>query len=53
VCSFPVTSTGGDWEVVPDLPIDPFSRSRIDTSVAELLDERAAVTALGLLPGQA
>ena len=53
VCSFPVTSAGGDWQVVPDLQIDAFSRSRIDASVAELLDERAAVAGLGLLPGQA
>ncbi|TQO20691.1 malate dehydrogenase (NAD) [Rhodoglobus vestalii] len=53
VCSFPVTSSGGNWQVVPDLPINAFSRSRIDGSVAELLDERAAVAALGLLPGQA
>jgi malate dehydrogenase len=50
VCSFPVTSSGGHWQVVPDLSIDAFSRSRIDSSVAELLDERAAVAALGLLP---
>ncbi|MBC7402622.1 MAG: malate dehydrogenase [Microbacteriaceae bacterium] len=53
VCSFPVTSSGGDWQVVHDLPIDAFSRSRIDASVTELLEERAAVAALGLLPGQA
>ncbi|MBC7591056.1 MAG: malate dehydrogenase [Salinibacterium sp.] len=52
VCSFPVTSSGGDWEVVPDLSVDAFSRSRIDASVAELLDERAAVIELGLLPGR-
>ena len=52
VCSFPVTSSGGDWKVVPDLSVDAFSRSRIDASVAELLDERAAVIELGLLPGQ-
>jgi malate dehydrogenase len=51
VFSFPVTSSGEDWEVVPDLPIDAFSRSRIDASVTELLDERDAVAALGLLPG--
>jgi malate dehydrogenase len=51
VCSFPVTSSGGDWQVVPGLPIDDFSRSRIDASVAELLEERSAVAALGLLPG--
>ena len=52
VSSFPVTSSGGEWELVPDLSIDAFSRSRIDTSVAELLDERAAVEALGLLAGR-
>lgn len=52
VCSFPVTSSGGEWQVVPDLPINAFSRSRIDGSVAELLDERSAVAALGLLPGR-
>lgn len=51
ICSFPVTSSSGEWEVVPDLPVDEFSRSRIDASVRELVDERAAVTALGLLPG--
>lgn len=52
VCSFPVTSSGGDWQVVPDLSIGDFSRSRIDASVAELLDERNAVAALGLLSGR-
>ena len=49
VSSFPVTSSGGEWVLVPDLSIDAFSRSRIDASVAELLDERNAVEALGLL----
>jgi malate dehydrogenase len=52
VSSFPVTSSGEDWQIVPDLTIDAFSRSRIDASVAELLEERSAVAALGLLPGQ-
>jgi malate dehydrogenase len=47
--SFPVTSTGGHWQIVPDLEINEFSRRRIDASVAELLDERNAVKALGLL----
>ncbi len=50
VSSFPVTSVGGDWQVVEGLEIDDFSRSRIDASVAELADERAAVRSLGLLP---
>jgi malate dehydrogenase len=42
-------STGGRWEIVQGLDIDPFSRERIDASVAELLEEREAVKALGLI----
>ena len=49
VSSFPVTSEGGDWQIVEGLEIDEFSRARIDASVAELAEERAAVEALGLL----
>ncbi|GAB2466274.1 malate dehydrogenase [Conyzicola lurida] len=49
ISSFPVTSTGGDWQIVEGLDIDEFSRARIDASVAELGEERAAVEALGLL----
>ncbi len=49
ISSFPVTSQNGAWEIVGGLEIDAFSRRRIDASVAELLEERAAVTALGLL----
>ena len=49
ISSFPVTSTGGEWHVVPDLEIDELSRARIDVSVAELGDERAAVRSLGLV----
>ncbi|MFF1574421.1 malate dehydrogenase [Leifsonia sp. NPDC058292] len=49
VSSFPVRSVDGEWQIVPGLDIDPFSRSRIDASVAELLEERDAVRALGLL----
>ena len=40
---------GGRWEVVPDLEINDFSRSRIDASVRELQEERDAVQALGLV----
>jgi malate dehydrogenase len=46
---FPVTSVGGAFHIVQDLTIDPFSRERIDASVAELAEERVAVTELGLL----
>lgn len=49
ISSFPVTSSGGEWEIVPDLEIDEFSRGRIDASVAELVEERDAVRALGLI----
>jgi malate dehydrogenase len=49
ISSFPVTSTGGRWQIVPGLQIDEFSRARIDASVAELVDERDAVMALGLI----
>src|SRR3954454_19584550 len=49
ISSFPVTTKGGDWEIVQGLEIDDFSRARIDASTAELADERAAVTALGLI----
>jgi malate dehydrogenase len=49
ISSFPVTSKNGKWEIVQGLDIDEFSRSRIDASVAELIEERDAVKALGLL----
>lgn len=51
VSSFPVISRGGLWEIVEDLEIDDYSRQRIDTSVAELEEEREAVRSLGLIPG--
>ena len=49
ISSFPAVSTGGAWQVVPDLDIDDFSRARIDASVAELVEERDAVRSLGLI----
>jgi malate dehydrogenase len=49
LCGFPVTCAGGEVAIVKDLEIDEFSRGRIDASVAELLEERAAVAELGLL----
>ncbi|NMR18983.1 malate dehydrogenase [Cellulomonas fimi] len=49
ISSFPVTSTGGEWEIVQGLEIDEFSRGRIDASVAELVEERDAVKGLGLI----
>ncbi|GAA4601809.1 malate dehydrogenase [Actinoplanes octamycinicus] len=49
ISSFPVTSKGGKWEIVQGLEISEFSRARIDASVAELQEERAAVQGLGLI----
>jgi len=49
ISSFPVTTSNGDWEIVQGLEIDEFSRGKIDASVAELTEERAAVTELGLI----
>ncbi len=49
ICSFPVRSVAGQWQLVRDLVITEFSRARIDASVAELIDEREAVRSLGLL----
>ena len=50
ICSLPVRAHEGVWSVVTGLEIDPESRRRIKASVAELLEEREAVRALGLLP---
>ncbi|RHA44105.1 malate dehydrogenase [Cellulomonas rhizosphaerae] len=49
ISSFPVTVSGGVLTIVPGLEIDEFSRGRIDASVAELVEERDAVRALGLV----
>ncbi|GAA1763050.1 malate dehydrogenase [Nocardioides hankookensis] len=49
ISSFPVTTKDGDWSIVQGLEIDDFSRGKIDASTAELADERAAVTELGLI----
>jgi malate dehydrogenase len=47
--SFPCTCKDGEWSIVQGLEIDDFSRGRIDASVAELVDERDAVSELGLI----
>ncbi len=49
VSSFPVTIKDGKWEIVQGLDINEFSRGKIDKSVAELTDEKKAVTELGLI----
>ena len=44
ISSFPCRADGkGGWEIVTGLEIDDFSRSKIDASVAELVEERDTV----------
>jgi malate dehydrogenase len=43
ISSFPVRVRGGKWEVVQKLPINDFSREKIDQSVAELKEEKSMV----------
>jgi malate dehydrogenase len=49
ISSFPCTCSNGKYEIVKNLPIDDYSRAKIDASVAELLEERDAVKGLGLI----
>ncbi|HET6503490.1 MAG TPA: malate dehydrogenase, partial [Amycolatopsis sp.] len=44
-----VTTRDGRYEIVQGLELNEFSRTRIDASVAELAEERAAVRQLGLV----
>jgi malate dehydrogenase len=46
VYSYPVTTKNGEYAIVPDLPINAFSRERMDLTRQELEEERAAVEAL-------
>ena len=43
IASFPVRVRAGKWEIVPDVPINDFSRDKIDKSVAELREEKSLV----------
>ncbi len=47
--SFPIRTDGKKWEIVQGLPVNEFSQSKIDATVKELTDERAAVKELGLI----
>ncbi|TVU59312.1 malate dehydrogenase [Paenarthrobacter nitroguajacolicus] len=49
VYSYPVTTSGGNWEIVEGLEVNDFSRRKMDATAAELFDERAAVADLGLI----
>ena len=49
ISSFPARSAGGEWEIIQGVPVNEFSRAKIDASVAELAGERDAVRALNLI----
>ena len=44
ISSFPVRVWGGKWEIVRQVPINEFSRDKIDKSVAELKEEKSLVS---------
>ena len=46
ICSFPVRSDGKNIEIVQGLPINDFSRAKIDVTVNELKEERNMVSEL-------
>ncbi len=47
ISSFPVRCEGGAYEIVQGLEVGEFARAKIDATVKELTDERAAVSKLG------
>jgi malate dehydrogenase len=49
ISSFPVATSKHSYEIVQALDINDYSRARIDASVNELAEERAAVKELGLI----
>ena len=47
ICSFPIrVPVPGEWEVVQGVPVNDFSRSKIDATVKELQEEKAMVAEL-------
>lgn len=49
ISGFPARSRWGDWHIVHGIEIDDATRARIDTSVAELVNERDMCVQLGLI----
>jgi malate dehydrogenase len=46
ISSFPVQVHSGKWDIVQNLPINEFSRDKIDKSIAELKEEKSLVSDL-------
>ena len=49
ISGFPVTCANGSYEVVQGLDVNDFSRSRLETTVNELKDERETIKRLELV----
>ncbi len=46
IYSYPVTTKNGEYQIVQGLPIDEFSRKRMDATLGELQEEREGVKTL-------
>jgi malate dehydrogenase len=46
IASMPIRTAGSGWEVVQGVPVNEFSRTRIDGSISELKEERELVKEL-------
>ena len=49
ISSFPVHCEAGTYEIVQGLEVGEFAQAKLDATVKELTDERAAVSDLGLV----
>jgi malate dehydrogenase len=49
ISSFPVRLAGGEYEIEQGLEVGEFAQAKLDATVKELTDERAAVSKLGLV----
>ncbi len=49
IYSFPVTTQDGKWSIVQGLDVNDFSREKMDATAQELVEERDAVSKLGLI----
>ena len=46
ISSFPVRTAGGGWEIAKWVPVNPFSRLKIETTLNELREEKSLVAEL-------
>lgn len=46
ISSFPIRSSGNKWTIVQDIPLNDFSRTKVDASVNELKEEKGLVGSL-------